>query len=1308
MRSRRNGGLIGKGNTPTSISSSGIWSQDDLTSAKETAAPSTSFVTTRQKTITTKYPNVGAIDPYYSTVRAQISDADYTNFIHKDQSGNNWHDFAAVRYQTRHIAVSFNGPAHQHWSTQFDENGFYYIDNTVTALQFGAGNFTIEFWVKLARQDATQYYIMGRGGNAGVTSGTGWTIFVSSTYQFGFYDAVGNLTVTTTAGYSRDRWYHVAFVRSSTAASGFTIYVDGAVAATGQVSGTFSDANTFFVGRDRVGTQSTGFFGGKITDLRIMGSAMYSAAFARPSAPLSMTGAIFSHSMTVPHNDLAGLAQPEGRNVQYNTGTMGRALDGPFMSHYSGSVYNPIGNGYHCMWFHNGQGFKIYDNPNSGSPGSATSLKFGTSPFTVEGWFFITHRGSGASHGMIGGKGTGTFNGVGTGWCAWYDDTQLHWTDTSTVLNSTVTYKFGTSCWHHIAFVREGTGANQFKMYIDGKNVYTGTVATNYTETGPLGVGVSRQDDYSFTGGMSQLRYSNVARYTANFTPSTTSITSDANTILLMGAMGNEVAKPGCHQVMDYGRNRNNWQWNSNELRYGHVHPTSKGGVNYGSMYFANANNDTFVAITNANDFTFGTGNFSIEFWYMTKWQNSYNDPDYLIDMRRWFIDDAIAIRTGQFHNTIDVFIGQKIVLTDTKNYAAIQQWNHVCVQRAGNALALYINGEKVDEVINSTDLQCPQNRINIANSQRPNIDYGHGFNGWMADLRICKGTAAYAIGAALTNNPDTIAVPTVPLTAVTGTVLLTLNRTWAPRDYSGRNNYVGWDRTEVSYAAWDQYPCNMTPYVSTNWDPSSQIFGFGHDTNAGAYQRDGGLMQGSFDNSFRTDWSFITRMNGPWTIEFFTWWHQGDASGGGSPPVYDILRCANTAGHEGWRFVAGWNGGATANYNNIVFEMYTAHNSAIQRLAATSNVAGIIANTSISSVTSQGLFSHSFNHVAVVYDPAKTNKMAFYINGIRSNTSAAFSPGQKLYSTYNLAHDQMMSGGYRISDIARYDNDTLTPNAAYTIPTTMYTIDSNTVMQTTQLGPFLDRAQAMTCFQYNIYPCTGFKKFGNASIIISNRGDENFASRITWAQSSWNTKAADTDKEDWTFEMWASWWDLASGGKNFPTTGGYSTNGAWLCNVGDQIGVKATAAGYWQMVRSYYNQTEPYYWYGNTTIPVATRTSNTWNHIALSRMGGNYVLWVDGVHATTIPGQTAYTAANATVGGYAVTNLNDRYYDSMTMRVGCGAADYNLEGWLGFVQDIRWSAIARYKTKVINNVATMVHRDSGLPALPTALHPTR
>ena len=86
------------------------------------------------------------------------------------------------------------------------------------------------------------------------------------------------------------------------------------------------------------------------------------------------------------------------------------------------------------------------------------------------------------------------------------------------------------SGWHHLAAVKDG---NDFEVFKDGVSVATGTNSTTDTFSGTLRIG----DDGTgipYDGYLDEIRLSNSARYTANFTPSATAFTADANTKLLI------------------------------------------------------------------------------------------------------------------------------------------------------------------------------------------------------------------------------------------------------------------------------------------------------------------------------------------------------------------------------------------------------------------------------------------------------------------------------------------------------------------------------------------------------------------------------------------------------------------------------------------------------------------------------------------------------------------------------------------------------------------------------------------------------
>ena len=74
---------------------------------------------------------------------------------------------------------------------------------------------------------------------------------------------------------------------------------------------------------------------------------------------------------------------------------------------------------------------------------------------------------------------------------------------------------------------------NDFEVFKDGVSVATGTNSTTDTFSGTLRIG----DDGTgipYDGYLDEIRLSNSARYTANFTPATTAFAADANTMLLI------------------------------------------------------------------------------------------------------------------------------------------------------------------------------------------------------------------------------------------------------------------------------------------------------------------------------------------------------------------------------------------------------------------------------------------------------------------------------------------------------------------------------------------------------------------------------------------------------------------------------------------------------------------------------------------------------------------------------------------------------------------------------------------------------
>ena len=89
------------------------------------------------------------------------------------------------------------------------------------------------------------------------------------------------------------------------------------------------------------------------------------------------------------------------------------------------------------------------------------------------------------------------------------------------------------SAWNHVAYVRQGTTGT---LYLNGTSVGTWVDNTNYASTKPLIIGAGYTGGFTFwTGNIDEVRVINgTAKYTANFTPSTTPFLSEEETVLLL------------------------------------------------------------------------------------------------------------------------------------------------------------------------------------------------------------------------------------------------------------------------------------------------------------------------------------------------------------------------------------------------------------------------------------------------------------------------------------------------------------------------------------------------------------------------------------------------------------------------------------------------------------------------------------------------------------------------------------------------------------------------------------------------------
>ena len=136
--------------------------------------------------------------------------------------------------------------------------------------------------------------------------------------------------------------------------------------------------------------------------------------------------------------------------------------------------------------------------------------------------------------------------------------------------SGSVSQKFGVtslwvaSTWNHVAWVREGTGSNENKIYLNGSLVgsaFTNDVTYSSEQKYHIGGNFYSQTSYGqypYKGHISNLRMSNIARYTANFTVPTTRLEKDANTILLTCQSPSNILKEETGKILSHNTRENN------------------------------------------------------------------------------------------------------------------------------------------------------------------------------------------------------------------------------------------------------------------------------------------------------------------------------------------------------------------------------------------------------------------------------------------------------------------------------------------------------------------------------------------------------------------------------------------------------------------------------------------------------------------------------------------------------------------------------------------------------------------------------
>jgi len=281
--------------------------------------------------------------------------------------------------------------------------------------------------------------------------------------------------------------------------------------------------------------------------------------------------------------------------------------------------------------------------------------------------------------------------------------------------------------WHHCAFVFQNPNMT---FYFDG--VVAGTVAVGSFPTGARPFTIGALDEapgvVPYSGYIDELRISKgIARWTSDFSGSLPSVpyTSDANTKLLLHFDGD--VSDSAHVVTVNG----DPQLSATTAKFD------------GSMYFDG--NGDYLSIPTSNDFSFGSGDFTVDFWIrfisptdlitpiIGQMEDGSNRWHFVLNNNTGVNEGLLLFSTYSSGANMIVEAGSWFPNADT--------WYHIALVRSGGIIKIYVNGESQALSINNN----PDESINIDSDlyigDRGFDEFG---NIYVDEFRISKGIARW------------------------------------------------------------------------------------------------------------------------------------------------------------------------------------------------------------------------------------------------------------------------------------------------------------------------------------------------------------------------------------------------------------------------------------------------------------------------------------------------------------------------------------------------------------------------------------
>lgn len=691
----------------------------------------TANTTTESSSITINWVVSVASDPYFMYNSLLLPGAS-TTFV-DDASTNNF----AVSIFGDTKPNSFNPYTPGYYSNYLTSSSGYLSFASSATLAPNTSSFTMEFWYNNTSTGS------GRPAGNGTNSayGTNRWVFATNAVAAGKlefavynYSSSAPMFVSTSSTVASDgQWHHVAVVRSGNT---WAMFIDGvrqgsSVTSSVSLSGASSTLN---VGWSNYTGDVTGF-SGYISNFRLVnGSAVYDPTQTTITVPTSPLTAIANTAV---------LTCQSNRFIDNSTNNFALTIFGntsikSFDPFTPNSSYSTYGSGYF-----DGTGDYL-TLPNN------AALAFGSEDFCLEFWIYTTAFGSTDSRPLGNNNSWAanawslhsdhvTVNEKYTFWVNNYNSGSPMFTSTSSVALNT---------WTHVAITRSGTS---WRMFVNGAqegSTVTSSAALDGGSSDDMYIGGSGAANEYVTGYISNLRaVKGTAVYTTTFTPPSAPLTAIANTSLLTlqnnQSVNNSVFLDNSTNNFFVTRNGNTTQ--------GSFSPY---GPNWSNHFSTGSYRLSTTGMT-----AFGT-DFTLELWIFPTSVNDYNT---IFDSRP---SDGAAngLVLGLTSASKVYFYTNGSFQITTTTAISVNTWTHIALVRSGSGsgnVKIYING--VADATTATYTTSFTSTIASIGDDWNNRAFLQYF-GYLSNLR--------AVTSALYTS--TFTPSTTPLTAVSGTVLLT------------------------------------------------------------------------------------------------------------------------------------------------------------------------------------------------------------------------------------------------------------------------------------------------------------------------------------------------------------------------------------------------------------------------------------------------------------------------------------------------------------------------------------------------------